>query len=175
MPRLHPLNEPHNNKSPVNNKSKTSPTMPRLYRIPTAMNGVPQFVNGRGSIPLTPLFTALNVPSVTGSTTPTQLNMPGTTGSITPTQVSVLNVTRSVTPTSVWTPLQNSARADTRMPASLASLGSGEPRISTSIADTRMPASLASLGTAGEKKATKKRSRSSKLISGNKVIKRKKK
>ena len=155
-------------------KSFANPTMPQLHRMPTPVNGAPP-------------LTQLSMPSLRSGAfmppkpPPMSHNAP----------LTVFPPPSYSTPLSVFPPPQTSYGAPLSVfPPPPTTYGAplsvfpppppttyGAPLFPTSSqqSDTRMPASLSSLGGGGKGRPRKKQSRSGKLISGTKVVKRKKK
>ncbi|XP_064392969.1 proline-rich protein 36-like isoform X2 [Halichondria panicea] len=175
MPKLHPMVSESlvQHKPLFVSKSFANPTMPQLHRMPTPVNGAPS-------------LTQLSMPSLRSGAfmppkpPPMSHNAP----------LTVFPPSSYSTPLSVFPPPQTSYGAPLSVfPPPPTTYGAplsvfppppttyGAPLFPTSSqqSDTRMPASLSSLGGGGKGRPRKKQSRSGKLISGTKVVKRKKK
>ncbi len=161
MPKLHPMVSESlvQHKPLFVSKSFANPTMPQLHRMPTPVNGAPP-------------LTQLSMPSLRSGAfmppkpPPMSHNAP----------LTVFPPPSYSTPLSVFPPPQTSYGAPLSVfPPPPTTYGAPLFPTSSQQSDTRMPASLSSLGGGGKGRPRKKQSRSGKLISGTKVVKRKKK
>ena len=184
MPRLHPIasDSPVLHKPPpfIVSKSYTNLTMPQLHRMPSPINGAPALTSL--SMPsLKPGAFILPKPPPMSHGAPLTVFPPPSYG--TPLSVFPPPQTSYGTPLSVFPPPQTSYGAPLSVfPPPPTSYGAPLTVFQTSSqqSDTRMPAALSSLtlpsvGGAGQGRPRKKQSRSGKLISGTKVVKKRKK
>ncbi len=180
MPRLHPIasESPVLHKPPfIVSKSFANLTMPQLHRMPSPVNGSPALT----SLSMPSLKPGAFMPPPMSRGAPLTVFPPPSYG--TPLSVFPPPQTSYGAPMSVFPPPQTSYGAPLSVfPPPPTSYGAPLTVFQTSSqqSDTRMPAALSSLtlpsvGGAGQGRPRKKQSRSGKLISGTKVVKKRKK